>query len=86
MLIEKYKAELQARPKMLARHHERIAFMYYRSGDVQGARKHFRAAIAAFPRRPATYFYFVSSLFGRPGLSLGLNMRNMFTGSPVNPK
>jgi hypothetical protein len=85
MLIEKYKAELQARPKMLARHHERIAFKYYRNKDAQSARMHFKAAFAAFPGRPLTFFYFFSAFFGPSGLRLILKLQRISANTWKNP-
>ena len=63
---------------MLNRHHERIALDYCFLADIRHARYHLMEAIRAYPRRPVTYFYFISSLFGQYGLRLCLEMhRNL---------
>jgi hypothetical protein len=68
-ILQKYAREYAARPKTLGRQHEWIAFHYHRLADIQHARSHLKAAIAAYPGRPATYLYFVASLFGLRGLN-----------------
>ena len=67
-ILQKYASELKARPKMLAYHHERLGLDYYYLGNIRQARSHFKAAVAAYPRRTVTLGYFGFSFFGRFGL------------------
>ncbi len=78
-ILDKYADELKARPKMLARHHERIALSYFDLADMRQARHHLTEAIRAYPRRLVNYLYFLSTLFGRRGLRFCLAMRRNTT-------
>jgi glycosyltransferase involved in cell wall biosynthesis len=65
VILKKYATELQARPRALNRHHEQAAMSYYEMDDMHHTRSHLRAAIRAYPWRPASYFYLISSFLGR---------------------
>jgi glycosyltransferase involved in cell wall biosynthesis len=73
ILVQKYSKELQARPKSLNRHLETIAVLLSQRGDMRGARRYFKAAIRAYPRRLFHYLAFTLCFTGRWGFWLSLN-------------
>jgi glycosyltransferase involved in cell wall biosynthesis len=73
ILLRKYSHELQARPKSWNRHLETIAVLLSQRGDMRGARRYFRAAIKAYPRRFSHYLALALCFTGRWGFWLSLN-------------
>lgn len=78
LILQKYYEELRARPEVLSYHHEKLAWKYYHLGDMRHARAHFGASIAVCPTKPASYMFFIASLFGVLGFRSLLRARCIF--------
>jgi glycosyltransferase involved in cell wall biosynthesis len=74
-LMNKYKRELEARPKALAFGLRKNALDYYEIGQVGSLRHHLKATIKAYPWKPGIWIQYIASLSGIRGFRLFMKTR-----------